>query len=495
MKTPDSKLRRLVDEWHDGTISPEDALALERRLVADGEARSYFFEIAAVEATLPAAVGHAAGGQETGSVVPLKAWRREWPRWAAVFAAGTFVGAMAWLPGRFLKPDGAPSMVSGPVASVSGMRGVTWKDDGHSTPLTLVTDEVREIESGLIELSLESGTRVLLEGPAGFAVTGANGIRLTHGKLVADVPKGAEGFLVDYPDGEIVDLGTEFAANISPDGGPARFGVFRGEIECRPNKIEENAFRLLEGHAVLLEGGRAHSIPFDQSEFVRELPSREFSWSFETTGSGLETWDFDVSHLIYKPGTYMAICKTLGGDGIIRVEGASLSIDGGPPVAEDFHPSLSPVGRTLGEANAYLLVVPPDSYRRGRWILSMDARPEPGKSSEGSGETSGILLFEEGLVSNALPEEFIGTWEYLHDGDVYRRTFLADHTSRLTINDEAFDGFNGSTWRVEEGNLILSLRDDAGQWFEETHCLRNHDTLIFINRPYRNASRVATRPQ
>ena len=303
--------------------------------------------------------------------------------------------------------------------------------------------------------------------------------------------KGAEGFTVEYPEGKIIDLGTEFAVDVPPGGGASRFGVFRGEIECRPNGNPGHAFRLLEGHAAMVEKGETRSIPFDKTEFVRELPSREFSWNLETEPGTRVSWSFDVSHLIYKPGTYLAICKTLGGSHRVRVARARLVLDGVTAVAEAPQVALLPFDRILGQDNAYRLTIPEQAYRRGKWSLHLEAWIQNSAAQPASAaKASGILMFEEGLVSEASAADFVGTWEYLHDGNVYRRSFLLDGSSRLTINGEPYAGFQDSRWLVREGNLILSLRDDDGSWFEETHCLRNHDTLIFINRPYRNALRL-----
>ena len=487
MNSPDSKLRQAVDNWHDGMITPEEAIYLEKRLAEDAAAREYFLEMAEIEALLPVAAAEKLAAPQS---VPSRSGRLL--RWAAVFIAGLFAGSLIWLPGRLVTGSDRADATQTTVATVSGMRGVTWADYAHGASLTLAPNDSREIESGLIELSLASGTRVLLEGPAAFAVTGSNEIRLTHGKLVADVPKGAEGFVVDYPDGRIIDLGTEFAANVAKDGQAARLGVFRGEIECHPGVNPGDPIRLLEGHAVLLKDGEAHTIPFDRSEFIRELPSREFSWSIGIDPENRVTWEFDVSHLIYKPGDYRLIAKQFSGSRTVRLGGARLTLDDGISVAEDVHDAVLPVDRNLGQGNTYSLKIPDDLYRRGRWILSIDARIDAEGSPGDSRESSGIVIFEEGMASDAVSEDFIGTWEYLHDGKLFQRSFLEDGSSTLTINGEPYGGFDGSHWRVEQGNLILKLRDESGLWFEETHCLRNPETLIFINRPYRNAQRLGT---
>src|SRR6478735_1227829 len=86
MKTPDRELRRLVDAWHDGTISREDGLRLEQRLELDPEAMRYWFEISEIEAALPSA----ATGLEIHAVEssPRRFAAAPWLRIAAVFALG-----------------------------------------------------------------------------------------------------------------------------------------------------------------------------------------------------------------------------------------------------------------------------------------------------------------------------------------------------------------------------------------------------------------------
>jgi hypothetical protein len=480
MKPPDKELRRVTDAWHDGTISAEDALRLEQRLRDDGFARQYFFEISEIEASL--------SQLDPLAVVPAEIIRVRfggWWKWAAVFVVGFLGGALTFVRGPAMKLEISHS--SAPSAAVvTGMRGVEWAgaNDGHS--LNLSPGSSNKLASGLIEVTLASGTRALLEGPVEFEVSGANSMRLKYGKLVADVPKGAEGFNVIYPNGEVIDHGTEFGMDVARDGKSTTCGVFRGEIECRPQRVASRSFRLLEDHAAFIDDGKVLSVPFDRSNFVRDLPSREFAWEIRPSASSSHMWSFDVSHLIYKSGRYLMICKWLSGDSRIDIGDARLFFND-KLVAEDSHQGAVSGSFTETTDPTYNLIVPDAMYRQGKWELRVSARMAPM-----NGSAAGTILFEEGLVFRAAPQDFIGTWEYLHDGQVFQRTFNEDGSARLTVDGKLYSLYADSRWHIEDGSLVLEVRDGNGSRIQETHILRNADTLIFTNRPYRNAVRVQT---
>jgi ferric-dicitrate binding protein FerR (iron transport regulator) len=481
MKTPDHELRRLTDAWHDGTISPEDGLRLEKRLATDETARSYFFEIAAIEAAMAAAAA------ELPDQLPAPEIRSRglWWKMAAVFVVGLFCGALA-LKSMPSKPSDALARKP-PAAMVTGMLGVTWAGPPVEQSVAHAAGLVKSaIVSGLIELTFASGTRALVEGPAEFQVMGDNAIQLNHGKLVADVPKGAEGFSVTYPDGKIVDIGTEFGVEISDNGRSASFGVFRGEIEFHPKNNASQVIHLLENHAIRSENGNTVSVPFDQEKFTRKLPSREFAWKIAGSAATPTVLEYDVSHLIWKPGNYRAICKWMRGkDGLIT-EGAELLLDG-HPVAQDEHSGFAgSFGATRG--NSYELVVSSDAYRRGRWTLRIHGQID--RTAATDADSTGVVLFEEGLALHAEAGDFLGTWEYLHDGMMFHRTFKPDGSASLAIDGVPYRLFDTSRWHVSGGTLVLEVATGSGDWWQEHHLLRDSRTLVFVDRPYRNATRV-----
>ena len=479
MSSPYLKLRRLTDDWHDGTISPENVLQLERCLLNDPAARQYFFSISELEAALPAAASHmsAPAASRSRSAFP-------WWRMAAVFVIGCVVGSL-------VRKGGTPNAViatsrSPGDATVTGMLGISRDDASglHALPPGKET----QIQSGLVELTFASGVRAVIEGPASFQIAGGNSMRFTHGKIVADVPKGAEGFTVTYAEGQIVDLGTEFGLEIPQGGGKANFGVFRGEIEYRPDGDASRMVRLLENHAVLTEGETITSVPFDSSKFTRRMPSREFAWKLTGESTAPAIWDYDVSHLIWKPGEYRTIVKWMVGPVALKILKSELLLDGKVVIMDEHVGSTRWTDFNIN-SNSYTLPVAADQYRRGTWTLRVHALPQAILAKDQCSE--GVILFEEGLAVNATPADFIGTWEYLHNGIVYRRAFHPDGTASLTMDGKPYEMFKESSWEVREGRLILSVLNPSGQRGLEEHVLRDSNTLIFTNFPYRNARRIA----
>ncbi|HEX7262239.1 MAG TPA: hypothetical protein VF258_10525, partial [Luteolibacter sp.] len=319
MSIPDTTLRSLTDAWLDGTISQEEAHDLEHLLLADPAARRYFFDAVELEVALPTAAA------KSPRVAPLPV-RNAFPWWkaAAVFMIGAFAGAMIWQ----VRPSPTQATVSRApaVARVTGMLGISW---GDATGLHALNPGVdTEVQSGLVELTFASGARAVLEGPASFQVVDDNSMRLSFGKIVAEVPKEATGFTIVYAGGDIVDIGTEFALEVPKSGRAANFGVFRGEIEYRPEGDAGRMVRLLENHAVVADGKTLTSVPFDRAKFTRQLPSREFAWDINASSAQPAAWEYDVSHLIWKPGRYRAICKWMQGNHGLAIQGAELMLDG-----------------------------------------------------------------------------------------------------------------------------------------------------------------------
>ena len=489
---PDRELRRLVDAWHDGTISRDDAAALEGRIAADEEAARYFFEISHLEAALP---GAAADLFDGAAVIPLPVSRRwDWQRVAgiaAVFMIGAFSGALVWKmqgPGTPVVAvnDAAASTPRG--AMITGMLGVTWNEDAAVSRLELApgADEA-SFDSGLMELTFASGTRAVIEGPAGFQVTGPNQMRLTYGKVVANVPKGAEGFQIDSRDGKVIDLGTEFAMDVPREGLRSTLGVFRGEIEFHPRDGKGEVLRLTESEAMRTDAFGGESVPFQRSEYHRELPSRDFSWELAGKQSEQKTLEFDVSHLIWKHGRYRAVCKWMSGSGGVRIHAAELLLEGTRvAIAErvgfagDVH---------LKPDNVYDLEVPEGMDRSGRWQLRLTLAVQSANPKHAA-DARGVVLFEQGLATQATAKDFTGTWEYLYNGRPYYRTYRADGSADLRTKEGVAETFRTARWRVEDGLMILDVPEDDGTWVAETHVLRDAKTLIFANQPYANAKRI-----
>lgn len=482
--TPSPELRKLIDRLlEEGGLGRVETSRLEE-LLKDRQALRYYTEVMAQESMMAAALD----GLAVEAPVCRPVLRFPW-RPVALAAAACVVFGLGFFSGRRALPDSGPVAGKRAMVQVTGVMGVEWEpgaDPGFVAGAA--TAQRVAFRSGLVELTYASGVRVTLEGPADYSVTDATSGSLSAGKLVAYVPAGAEGFSVGYAKGRVVDLGTEFAMDVSQDG-RAELGVFDGEVALHlPGEAPKPLF---ESQAVMHDESatdRLKAIPLDREKFVRRLPARDFRWAL--SAGGPQQIEFDVTHLLWKPSRYRAIFKWIEGYDAVRLHDVELRLDG-RPVATDGHEGVTGVLAMVHD-NLFELEVKPGRFARGRWTLHATIEPYPREHGlagySGPVASQGILQFEEGLVSKAEPADFIGRWSYHYVGAHYIREFHADGTVTLTKDGKAEpESFANSRWRVEKGVLRVFIPDKN---VEELHVLRDRRTLIFISNSYDNAEKL-----
>lgn len=465
---------------------------LEQYLEADAGAMQWYLEMSETEALLSLAAQRIGKNDHNAEEVSAADFGRRQPwAWSSVAAAVVTAAAivMVLISRHWVSRD---TKFPGPLARITASIGVRWTDDQRAPSLDAALDrQTLEPATGLLEITHASGARVLIEGPARYAVTGANAGRLDYGRLVASVPPSAQGFTVETVTEKVVDHGTEFAIEM-PRGGQPEVGVFRGEVELKSLDGQRSLARLFTDHAVTREPARQEavtSIPFDRNKFIRTLPSREFKWEFVGVQSDeLHTFEFDVTGLVWGGGEYRVLFKWMEGRDALDIERVALSCSG-HPIADDTHRGVTGIPRHVKE-NIYRLTVPDDaaSAASARWTLTVTCRPWPPTVPRTSrlADSRGILLFESGLALSATEEDFVGQWEYSHSGALFVRDFKPDGTATLTRDGEPWRGFDGARWSCRDGVLHLVL-PAAG--VTEDHILRDSATLLFVNTPYRNARR------
>jgi hypothetical protein len=154
--------------------------------------------------------------------------------------------------------------------------------------------------SGLLEITYDSGAKVILQGPVTYSVESPVGGHLSLGKLTARVensgvkdlrpktkapnPKSPNlqisKFIVRTPTATVTDLGTEFGVEVNKKGSTTS-QVFRGSVEVRPvlvgGRIGESNRRIVrENESVRVEAGdtgpRVMLVPTSACpRFVREI--------------------------------------------------------------------------------------------------------------------------------------------------------------------------------------------------------------------------------
>ncbi len=202
------------------------------------------------------------------------------------------------------------------VGRISGTADCRWADPPDGAAVRLGGKYV--LNSGLVEITYQSGATVILEGPCAYEVDSPAGGFLSLGKLTARVEKLSaisdqlseiskspnlqiSKFVVRTPTAVVTDVGTEFGVEVDASG-TSRAHVFRGRVEVRPADADAATGRvpvisLGENESATVRVGK-DSVPAMTREpgqpgkFARGMPRRVPIKVFNT-GVGLKEGDPD----------------------------------------------------------------------------------------------------------------------------------------------------------------------------------------------------------
>lgn len=105
-----------------------------------------------------------------------------------------------------------------------------------------ITERHLRLESGIAEVTFASGAVVSIEGPAKLRLDSPMKCFSHHGKMAANCPPSAHGFMVKFPGGRVIDLGTEFAMDTQPKG-KTKVHVLSGEVIVAVTDDDEKVIR------------------------------------------------------------------------------------------------------------------------------------------------------------------------------------------------------------------------------------------------------------
>ena len=270
------KARELMDALLEGEISEADFLALEAQLVVDDELRKEYLQrvtlttlLEAESADTESADTESANNVTSANGLTSLAEPTSWSRYAAgaLLVAALCVMAFSLWPKRDSVTANTNVPAEEEVAGygvISGQDAVEWSDNIARTTGSLLPTGELQLSTGIVQLELFSGVSVVVEGPAEFSVVSPMHMVVQSGKLRAHVPEPAHGFRVSTRDGEVVDLGTDFAVDVT--GNRSELHVLAGEVELRS---KDNATRrLVKGQALSLSGGTQSDLLADSKRFV-----------------------------------------------------------------------------------------------------------------------------------------------------------------------------------------------------------------------------------
>lgn len=122
-----------------------------------------------------------------------------------------------------------------PIAVLVSSDHASWEGSLPTVPGSELHQGFLELRTGVATIRFRSGAEMILEAPAHLVLESPMKASLLNGAATVEVPDSAKGFIVQTPEGEVVDLGTAFAVSVDPEKQSSLFEVLSGEIEIRPN--------------------------------------------------------------------------------------------------------------------------------------------------------------------------------------------------------------------------------------------------------------------
>ena len=283
----DERLRKLIFAAIDRSISNKEFDQLQDAIESSDEVRDEYLRAVGMSESLNEIASELSGAADPGnhsadhfeaaasqthSTIPERSATRRDMRSAKWISLSTVllvsVGAVAFWFGQLsgsvqivdseipLEPE--ETLIAGH-AMLCRSVDVQWSD-GHRTYRDgdVLPNGTIQFEKGVAEIDFFCGASLIVEGPAVLEVESDWSVRLVKGRLRANVPPAARGFIVKAADSEIIDLGTEFALEVGAES--ARIEVIDGEVELRGGSNSGNHLTTGQGKWLKGDGDQVESL-------------------------------------------------------------------------------------------------------------------------------------------------------------------------------------------------------------------------------------------
>jgi hypothetical protein len=202
-----------------------------------------------------------------------------------VVAAGTLAASLLaqvfWLGAR-APQNGRPGPLQslaaqgpGYVATLTQTANCVWESAGQPgrAGSRLLPGELR-LQEGVAKLHFDSGSDLVIEGPALLRVDSSSAATVLRGKVVFQADETAASFTLRTPSSRLVHLGTEYAVVVDADHEEVH--VFDGEVHRTATMANGSAEpeRLMAGQARRYEPtveGAGRAVLLDEERFQREV--------------------------------------------------------------------------------------------------------------------------------------------------------------------------------------------------------------------------------
>lgn len=146
----------------------------------------------------------------------MRKTNRHLTQWLAVGIACTFlaIAATFWV---FRVPASDVSEVqSACVARVVNVSNVEWLDLEHrfTSWSHVVAGDVLRFRSGILNVYIDNGVDLLIEGPADLEFVSLERVAVSEGRLAVRVGPDAIGFRIETPHANVIDRGTAFGISV-----------------------------------------------------------------------------------------------------------------------------------------------------------------------------------------------------------------------------------------------------------------------------------------
>jgi hypothetical protein len=170
------------------------------------------------------------------------------------------------------------------LGQITGMVNCVWQETAdHKTEIRSLKSlislgDVLALQSGLLEISYDTGAKVILQGRVTYEVDSTNGGYLSVGKMTGKVTtKAARGLTIRTPTAVITDLGTEFGVAVNNEQ-LTKAHVFVGSVKVhgRGPASHVGERTLFVGQSVQIDPRTgAIDLAKDCQEFIRKMPDSE----------------------------------------------------------------------------------------------------------------------------------------------------------------------------------------------------------------------------
>ncbi len=353
----------------------------------------------------------------------------------AIFLLSLALIVPDWKP--YVPPAKTPSIEF--VAHITATHEATFDktSQGNFHNTDLFEDDLLVVLGGLVEVTYNSGARVVLEAPTTYQIQGRNGGKLLLGKLTARVEQvEAKGFVIDTPQGTIVDLGTAFGAAVDAENG-TQVEVSVGEVELTTRQGERRQLRAGQslqitssGQFEVKSGGKKSAPTFAWSLPVDPLPRPLLHWTFDEVRPDGTTPDHSPNDLDGRLEASMGQANLVEGPPGF---GRALQFDGKRQCVSLVRPRERALNHTFRELTIAAWIHP-EAESPGYFLGKMGGAGDRGWQWMVGDQSLSLIFFtdrsgaEQGLIQSPLEPTPPGKFTHV------AVTFAADQFVRLYVN-------------------------------------------------------------